>query len=580
MTNNSTNIIARDNDGFFRPSSDSEVVDLINYAAANNRQIRVRGASHSMAWSIYTDPVDGNPVNKVSVRKAPNSDDLNLSLVKFCDLIWIDEQEGIVEAGSGIHLGNDPYDAEGVSTLENSLLYQIAQKGWAVSDLGGITHQTVAGFALTGSAGGSTAFSFNNIVGWHVIDGNGNAKWIEERDPDFPAMSVSMGLFGIVTRVRLQLVPLYNVKGTEVTTSPQIVTKTPDTACPIDLFGSGTEDKPSLQQYLTETPFTRFVWWPQTGSERVIIWKADQAPASTPDGPPPVPYMQFPDNFFGLAEELMANVFFTLLGNHGVHRILQVLTPSFFHFQGLLAALWGKKIWRLLAGLLSTIVTLLIAAILLIPVLIFAIVPGILHALFPKVMPIFEPMTRNKAPTKFNDYYWRSLPMDNTADDVLLGTEFTEIWVPLKYAQQSMNLMRDMFINGGSEATGYYSTEVYGGAPSSNWMSAAYTDGTDDFKDGVVRFDVYWFRNNEKTPNQKEGFFQQYWELFLDNNIPFRLHWGKFIPAYDFPKWAAHYRAMLPHYDDFLAKRAEYDPNNIFFTNYWQCRLLGAPLTD
>ena len=45
-------------------------------------------------------------------------------------------------------------------------------------------------------------------------------------------------------------------------------------------------------------------------------------------------------------------------------------------------------------------------------------------------------MTGKGKPTLFDDYYWRSLPMDNTADDILLGTEFTEIWVPLQYTQR------------------------------------------------------------------------------------------------------------------------------------------------
>jgi D-arabinono-1,4-lactone oxidase len=381
-----------------------------------------------------------------------------------------------------------------------------------------------------------------------------------------------MGLYGIVTKVRLQLVPLYNVKGTEITTPPT----GPD--CPINVFNAPHSSKPLLSQYLKETPYTRFVWWPQKGAERIILWQADRAPASTAAGPAPTPYMQFPNNLLGLAEELLASTFFTLLGNHGVSRILQVLTPSFVQFQTLLKALWAKTIGGLLASLAALIVTLCIAAILFIPVIIFALLPGILHALFPKLMPVFEPMTGDSAPTSFNDYYWRSLPMDNMADDVLLGTEFTEIWVPISYAEHCMNLLQEMFSKGGDAATGYYSTEVYGGAPSSNWMSAAYTDGTDEFKDGVIRFDVYWFRNNEQTPNQKQGFFQQYWDVFLANNIPFRLHWGKFIPAYDFPFWANHYRKMLPHFDDFLAKRKDYDPHNIFFTKYWQCRLLGGPL--
>jgi hypothetical protein len=61
-----------------------------------------------------------------------------------------------------------------------------------------------------------------------------------------------------------------------------------------------------------------------------------------------------------------------------------------------------------------------------------------------------------------------------------------------------------------------------------------------------VRFDVFWFRDNASQPNVAGGYFQQYWELFAANGIPFRFHWGNFIPAYDLGRWAEHYRASLP----------------------------------
>jgi D-arabinono-1,4-lactone oxidase len=185
-------------------------------------------------------------------------------------------------------------------------------------------------------------------------------------------------------------------------------------------------------------------------------------------------------------------------------------------------------------------------------------------------------MTKPGEETKFNDYYWRSLCMDNTVSDGLLGTEFTEIWVPIGRAQQVMNLYQDMFDEGGYAATGYYSTEVYGGPPSSSWMHPGYTNGSDEYKDGSVRIDVYWFRDNMGVPNCDEGFLDQYWEVLRDNDVPFRLHWGKFIPRYDFAEWAALYKANLPRFEDFMAVRETRDPDGLFFTDYWQTRLTGS----
>ena len=147
-------MIARSGDGYYHPSTEEEVVALVQYAAANSLQIRVRGASHSTAWSIFTDPVNGKPENRTLDRLPPAGPNLDLVLDQMNGLNWIDEANGVVEAEAGIHLGADPYDPVGVATLENSLLYQLFQKGWALNDLGGITHQTISGFLATGSSGG------------------------------------------------------------------------------------------------------------------------------------------------------------------------------------------------------------------------------------------------------------------------------------------------------------------------------------------------------------------------------------------------------------------------------------------
>ena len=165
--------------------------------------------------------------------------------------------------------------------------------------------------------------------------------------------------------------------------------------------------------------------------------------------------------------------------------------------------------------------------------------------------------------------------MDNTADDVLMGTEFTEIWIPLQYTQESMNQLNKMFKDGGFEATGYFATELYGGFKSSSWLSPSYTDGTDEYKDGTLRVDVFWFLNNEGSPNLNGGFYQQFWDLFKDASIPFRLHWGKFVPGYDFKFWADYYRTNLPKFDDFMKLRKKRDPHDIFYTKYWKLRFTG-----
>mgnify|MGYP001182376322 CR=1 FL=1 len=553
-------------DGLYHPASETEVVALIQHARATGQQLRVRGSTHSVAWSIYTDPVGNVPPNR-TLEQHPPKGAINLAFDKMRALDWFDEAAGVIEAEPGINLGWDPQDPFGVSTLENSLLHQIFERGWAVNTLGGITHQTLAGFTATGSAGGSTTYGWTNAIAFRIVDGTGNAEWIDQSHPHFDAIGTSMGLLGVVTRIRMQLVPMYNIEGTEVTTP---VT---GAEAPVDLFGPGSAGQPGLEQYLKDTPYTRIVWWPQKGAERIQTWKASRIPASNENL---VPYQQFTPDFGGQTEQFLGAMIFSIVGNTSPLRIIALIWQKVcIYLDNLGTALSSgsgsgiSRFFSFLLGCVVGIVALVVGSVL-------AFFNGLVRGAFAKLLPIFQPMTKPGEETRFSDWYWRSLCMDNTVSDGLLGTEFTEIWVPISHAQTAMNLYQQMFEAGGDAATGYFSTEVYGGPPSASWMHPGYTDGSDAYKDGTVRFDVYWYRDNQGIPNADEAFFEQYWDVLRNNGIPFRLHWGKFVPRYDFAEWAAYYRANLPRFDDFMSLRAARDPDGIFFTEYWSLRLTGS----
>ena len=310
-------------DGFYHPANEADVIALVEFARANGHQIRGRGATHSMSWSIYTDPEHGNPPNRTLQQRPPPGDAINLAFDRMRGIDWIDEAKGIVEAEPGINLGYDPRDPFHVSTLENSFLHQIFEKGWAVNTLGGITHQALAGFTLTGSVGGSTRHAWDNAIAFRMVDGTGKAEWIEKGSPQFDAVSTSMGLLGIVTKMRMQLVPMFNIEGTEITTPAS----GPD--APMDLFGPGSASQPSLQQYLRDTPYTRIVWWPQKGAERIQTWQAKQVPFTDQDLKP---YQQFTPDFGGQTEQLFASMFFVLLGNNNLARGLSLLWSKVCHY--------------------------------------------------------------------------------------------------------------------------------------------------------------------------------------------------------------------------------------------------------
>lgn len=561
----------KEDDGFYHPPNEKEIACLVKKAYDEGLQVRCRGAAHSVAWSIYTDPGEGDkPIpNKVSQEDPPEGPNINIMLDKFTGLVWEDPENGIVVADAGIHLGKDPRDPTGASTLENGLLYQAFKKGFGLNDLGGITHQTVSGFLMTGSAGGSLKYDLSeNIIGFKIIDGMGNiSDWINKGDPIFNAVSLSLGLLGIITKVKLKLRKTYNITGQEV------ITLTEKDKCPIDLFGPGDDGKPSMRKFLEQTPYTRLLWWPQKKVNRVGIWQAERGPEPTPPDFKPVPYEEFEENFGGQLEQLVGAVFFTLLGNKGFFKTLGKLGKDFRQFKTNIKQIWQKKMGKFLAWLFSIISTGILGLIIFFVVLFFSIFKPLLLWLYPSIVGIFQPLTKEGKEKTFQDYYWRSLPMDNTADDILIGTEFTEIFIPLQYTERAMQLLNELYVKEGYSATSFYSTELYAGHKSKSWMNPAYEEG--EYSNGTFRIDIFWYINNEGNPAGRDGYFKQFWDLFMNNKIPFRLHWGKFIPDYDYKEWANYYKSQFPRWDDFLDLRKERDPKNIFLTKYWKLRLLG-----
>ena len=194
-------------DGFHHPATEEELVSLVQMAYEQGRQLRVRGAAHSPSHAIYADPIGDQP-NRVNVQQPPAGDNIEVMLDLYRGWRVRDESRKLVEADAGIHLGADPSDPTGTATLESSLLHQLyTQKGWTLSSLGGISHQTVSGFTAMGSAGGSVRHSINDdLWGFRMIDGRGAVHEFTRDDPDpdpFLALSPNMGLLGVVSTIKI-----------------------------------------------------------------------------------------------------------------------------------------------------------------------------------------------------------------------------------------------------------------------------------------------------------------------------------------------------------------------------------------
>jgi len=496
------NLYQTDSNGYYHPSDETEVKNIILFAKKEGRKIRVRGSAHSVKDSIYTKSESG----------------INIMLDKLM-AVNIDKKNMRVTVQAGCHLGRDPYDPAGTSNLINSLFYQLDQEGLAVPDMGGIIHQTVGGFISTGSAGGSVTHGFSDqVMTIKLIDGNGETHLLtrESGEDLFFAAGVSFGLLGIIVEVTFALVGKFNIKGTESTTTVD--------ECEIDLFGNGSNSKPGLKDFLVKTEYTRLMWWPQNGFERMVVWKANQIPSSNDFKPQP--YLEFP-LMWGteIPEESAGGLYYSVVGNW--KRIESLSIPFYVKWiMKLIGCLYPKHI-------------------------------------LPKLLELFVPLDPDKTPPgaqQFCDIWYRGLPMDNRVNDILIPVEFTEIWIPIDKTALVMKKLKDYYEKTGYSATGSFSTEIYAAKKSDFWMSPSYNRD-------VIRVDIFWFKYNEGDP--AEVFYPQFWNLLMsDKDFSCRFHWGKYIPVN--PEYV---KKQYPKMNDFLSFRSKLDPADIFLTQYWKDRL-------
>ncbi|WNG52118.1 FAD-binding protein [Archangium minus] len=260
--------------GLYHPKSEADIVQLVQYALANNCAVRVIGAGHSVKESILS--------------VAPRA--INMSLDEYREVTF--NKDGTVTVQAGCYLGQ-----HAPKPWEDTLFYHLEQKGLAVPDMGGITHQAVGGFTTMGCSGGSTQYAYTeSIVGLTLVDGQGQVRSFSRgKDPEFEAVLVSMGLLGIFSTLTFKPNERFDIIGDETCYSLS------DVNCPIDFFGPGAPGKPSLEQFMRQTEYTRLLWWPQKGAERIVVWKAqrmkDEDYTGLTGGPEdfkPKQYLEFP----------------------------------------------------------------------------------------------------------------------------------------------------------------------------------------------------------------------------------------------------------------------------------------------
>ena len=207
-----------------KPRSIADVQRLVRAATAARRSVRVAGAGHSFTPLIETEGV----------------------------LVSLDRLRGIESIDS---------DALEATVFAGTRLYELgpalAKAGYAMENLGDIDRQSIAGAVSTGTHGTGRDFGSlsTQVTGFELVLASGERLWCD-RDAGadvFAAGRVALGTLGILTRVRVRIVPLFRLRLAR-------------SVMPIE------EALASAAQLIERHRNFEFYWFPYTGRVATKAW--------------------------------------------------------------------------------------------------------------------------------------------------------------------------------------------------------------------------------------------------------------------------------------------------------------------
>ncbi|MDM5234056.1 D-arabinono-1,4-lactone oxidase [Lysinibacillus pakistanensis] len=165
----------------YLPQSIEDVVQIVKQARESGKTIRVTGAAHS--FSAVAMP-----------------EHIALSLHNMRGLIAVNEEKQEATLWAGTYL----YEI-GPS---------LAKHGFALSNMGDIQEQSIAGAVSTGTHGtGVTLGSLSSTVTkWGFVDGTGTYREHTRGLDDLSeSLHVSLGMLGVLVKVTIKVIPLYGL---------------------------------------------------------------------------------------------------------------------------------------------------------------------------------------------------------------------------------------------------------------------------------------------------------------------------------------------------------------------------------
>ena len=102
----------------------------------------------------------------------------------------------------------------GAGTRYGVLARWLEDAGWALHNLGSLPHISIGGATATGThgSGHGNGGLATAIRAFEYVDASGQLATVRIGDPDFPALAVGLGAFGILTRVTLAIEPSYRMR--------------------------------------------------------------------------------------------------------------------------------------------------------------------------------------------------------------------------------------------------------------------------------------------------------------------------------------------------------------------------------
>ncbi|MBT8234974.1 MAG: FAD-binding protein [Bacteroidia bacterium] len=161
---------------FHEPSSLEEVQELVR----NLDEQKALGSAH-----CFNDIAD-SPSNQISTRR------LNR-------LVEVDKENKTVTVEAGTRYGD--------------FAEALHEQGYALKNLASLPHISVAGACATATHGSGVRNGglATQVVAVELVKPDGSLVTIDRSHPDFPAVVVGLGAFGIITKVSLEIEETYDV---------------------------------------------------------------------------------------------------------------------------------------------------------------------------------------------------------------------------------------------------------------------------------------------------------------------------------------------------------------------------------